>query len=294
MKNLVFDVNVILDLWLERQPEDRLLLIAQLIESQKLGLARCWIASPSLHVLEYLAYRQFKKEGVEPARARQVVKRLLVHLLKNLRPLTCFGFQQDEALLAHSDLEDAQIVKAASVLHGPVAMVTNEKRFDTTGTDLAQLSPPHAEVWLQDSAPLRALAFIDLHAQQDQMRPALEERINQVLYHGHYIMGPEIVELETALAVYVGVKHCITVASGTVSLEIALRALGIGPGDEVITVPFTWISSAEIIGLVGATPVFVDIEPASFNINNGSDSFMSHRPWPVAVEPLLNPTGELR
>jgi UDP-2-acetamido-2-deoxy-ribo-hexuluronate aminotransferase len=64
-----------------------------------------------------------------------------------------------------------------------------------------------------------------------------------------------------------GVKHCLTVASGTDSLEIALRALGIGPGDEVITVPFTWISSAEVIGLVGATPVFVDIEPASFNIN---------------------------
>jgi len=267
MKNLVFDVNVILDLWLERQPEDRLLLIAQLIESQKSGAAGCWIASPSLHVLEYLARQQFKKEGVEPARARQVVKRLLAHLLKNLRPLTCFGFQQDEALLAHSDLEDAQIIKAASVLHGPVAIVTNEKRFDTTGTDLVQLSPPQADLWLQDPAPLPAIAFIDLQAQQNRMRPVLEEKVHRVLHHGQYIMGPEIAELEAALAEYVGVKHSITVASGTDSLEIALRALGLGPGDEVITVPFTWISSAEIIGLVGATPVFVDIEPDSFNIN---------------------------
>ncbi|MFZ1828696.1 MAG: PIN domain-containing protein [Candidatus Competibacteraceae bacterium] len=173
MKNLVFDVNVILDLWLERQPEDWLLLIAQLVESQKSGAAGCWIASPSLHVLEYLARQQFKKEGVEPARTRQVVKRLLAHLLKNLRPLTCFGFQQDEALLAHSDLEDAQIIKAASVLHGPVAIVTNEKRFDTTGTDLVQLSPPQADLWLQDPAPLPAIAFIDLQAQQNRMRPAL-------------------------------------------------------------------------------------------------------------------------
>jgi UDP-2-acetamido-2-deoxy-ribo-hexuluronate aminotransferase len=73
--------------------------------------------------------------------------------------------------------------------------------------------------------------------------------------------------LEEVLATYVGVKHCITCASGTDSLEIALRALGIGPGDEVITVPFTWISTAEVIGLVGAKPVFVDIEPATFNIN---------------------------
>lgn len=91
--------------------------------------------------------------------------------------------------------------------------------------------------------------------------------MRRVLDHGQFIMGPEIVELESTLAAYVGVKHCITVASGTDSLEIALRALAIGPGDEVITVPFTWISSAEVIGLVGAKPVFVDIEPTTFNIN---------------------------
>jgi UDP-2-acetamido-2-deoxy-ribo-hexuluronate aminotransferase len=81
------------------------------------------------------------------------------------------------------------------------------------------------------------------------------------------LMGPEIAEVEQALAQYAGVKHCITVSSGTASLEIALRALGIGPGDEVITVPYTWISTAEVIGLVGARPVFVDIEPATYNIN---------------------------
>jgi UDP-2-acetamido-2-deoxy-ribo-hexuluronate aminotransferase len=87
------------------------------------------------------------------------------------------------------------------------------------------------------------------------------------LDHGTFIMGPEIAELEAALADYVGVKHCLTVASGTDSLEIALRALDIGPGDEVITVPFTWISSAEVILLVGATPVFVDIDPIDYNID---------------------------
>src|SRR4029077_17098537 len=80
-------------------------------------------------------------------------------------------------------------------------------------------------------------------------------------------MGPEIGELERTLASYVGVKHCVTVSSGTTSLEIALRALGIGPGDEVSTVPFTWISSAEVIGLVGAKPVFVDVEPGTYNID---------------------------
>jgi UDP-2-acetamido-2-deoxy-ribo-hexuluronate aminotransferase len=88
-----------------------------------------------------------------------------------------------------------------------------------------------------------------------------------VVDHGQFIMGPEVYELEEILAKYVGVKHCITVASGTDSLEIALRALGIGPGDEVITVPFSWISTAEVIAAVGATPVFIDIEPDTFNMN---------------------------
>ncbi|HOX04635.1 MAG TPA: DegT/DnrJ/EryC1/StrS family aminotransferase [Candidatus Paceibacterota bacterium] len=111
------------------------------------------------------------------------------------------------------------------------------------------------------------MQFIDIQQQYQRYKSAIDARIQSVLDHGHFIMGPEIAELEQALAAYVGVKHCITAASGTDSLEIALRALGIGPGDEVITVPFTWISTAEVIGLVGAKPVFIDIEPASYNIN---------------------------
>ena len=111
------------------------------------------------------------------------------------------------------------------------------------------------------------MEFIDLKQQYRRYKAEISECMQRVLDHGHFIMGPEIAELEKTLATYVGVKHCITVASGTDSLEIALRALGIGLGDEVITVPFTWISSGEAIALVGATPVFVDIEPRTFNIN---------------------------
>ena len=111
------------------------------------------------------------------------------------------------------------------------------------------------------------MEFIDLKRHYLVYQKNIDFRINEVLKHGHYVMGPEIKELETKLANFVGVKHCISVASGTDSLEIALRALGIGYKDEVITVPFSWISSAEIIVQVGAKPVFVDIEPDSFNIN---------------------------
>jgi len=111
------------------------------------------------------------------------------------------------------------------------------------------------------------MEFIDLKRQYAEYQKEIDARMRAVLAHGHFIMGPEIAELESKLAAYVGVKHCISVASGTDSLEIALRALGIGAGDEVITVPFTWISSAEVIGLVGAKPVFVDIEPETYNID---------------------------
>ena len=111
------------------------------------------------------------------------------------------------------------------------------------------------------------MQFIDLKTQYLRLKGEIDTRIHHVLDHGQFIMGPEVGELERALASYVNVPHCISVASGTVSLEIALRALDIGPGDEVVTVPFTWISSAEVIPLVGAKPVFVDIDPDTFNIN---------------------------
>jgi UDP-2-acetamido-2-deoxy-ribo-hexuluronate aminotransferase len=111
------------------------------------------------------------------------------------------------------------------------------------------------------------MEFIDLKTQYHKHKAAIDQGIHRVLEHGKFIMGPEIAELEKVLADYVGCKHAITVASGTDSLEIALRALEIGPGDEVITVPFTWISSAEAIALTGATPVFVDIDPFDYNID---------------------------
>ena len=111
------------------------------------------------------------------------------------------------------------------------------------------------------------IEFIDLKAQYRSLKPAIDARIASVLDHGRYIMGPEIAELEERLAAYVDVPHCISVASGTEALLIALMALGVGPGDEVVTTPFTFAATAEVIALVGATPVFVDIDLADCNID---------------------------
>ena len=111
------------------------------------------------------------------------------------------------------------------------------------------------------------MQFIDLKAQQNHIREKIDQRIKKVLDHGQYIMGPEIDELEEKLADYVNVKHCISCSSGTDALLIPLMAMEIGPGDAVITTPFTYIATAEVIALVGATPVFCDIYDKTFNIN---------------------------
>ena len=111
------------------------------------------------------------------------------------------------------------------------------------------------------------MQFTDLKAQYAALKTRIDARIQRVLDHGQYIMGPEVAELESALAARTGAAHCVTVASGTEALLIALMAMGIRPGDEVITTPFTFAATAETIVLLGARPVYVDIEPDTGNID---------------------------
>ena len=109
--------------------------------------------------------------------------------------------------------------------------------------------------------------FIDLKTQQKRIKEQLNANIRRVLAHGNYIMGPEVRDLEAKLAAYVGTKHAISCSSGTDALLMALMAYGIGPGDAIFTTPFTFIATAEVISLLGATPIFVDIDPKTYNID---------------------------
>ena len=111
------------------------------------------------------------------------------------------------------------------------------------------------------------MQFIDLKTQYRRIEEDVNRRIRSVLEHGQYILGPEVGELEERLADYVGVGYCVTVSSGTDALLMALMALDIGHGDEVITTPFTFIATGEMIALLGAVPVFVDIDPVTYNID---------------------------
>ncbi|MDG2942041.1 DegT/DnrJ/EryC1/StrS family aminotransferase [Exercitatus varius] len=111
------------------------------------------------------------------------------------------------------------------------------------------------------------MEFIDLNAQQQRIKAQIDAGIQKVLAHGKYILGPEVAELEEKLAAYVGAKYCISCANGTDALQIAQMALGIGAGDEVITPGFTYIATAETVALLGAKPVYVDVDPKTYNID---------------------------
>jgi UDP-2-acetamido-2-deoxy-ribo-hexuluronate aminotransferase len=121
------------------------------------------------------------------------------------------------------------------------------------------------------------MEFIDLKSQYQRLKKEIDAGIQRVLDHGQYILGPEVHELEEKLASYVGAKCCITCANGTDALQIAQMALGIGPGDEVITPGFTYIATAETVALLGATPIYVDIDPLTYNLD------------PVLLESAITP-----
>lgn len=118
-----------------------------------------------------------------------------------------------------------------------------------------------------NAEPLPPIPFLDLQAQQKRLGSRLKTRIDQVLAHGHYILGPEVRELETSLAAFCGAAHCVSVSSGTDALQIALMAEGIGRGDAVFLPAFTYTATAEVPLLLGATPVFVDINPQTFQLD---------------------------
>ncbi len=111
------------------------------------------------------------------------------------------------------------------------------------------------------------IPFIDLKSQFKTLEKDIRARIEAVLEHGRYVMGPEIEELEKNLAEFAGTKHCLACSSGTDALLMPLMALGVGPGDAVFTTPFTFVATAEVIALLGAIPIFVDIDPKTYNMD---------------------------
>jgi UDP-2-acetamido-2-deoxy-ribo-hexuluronate aminotransferase len=264
--DLLIDVNIVLDVCANRMPFAPI--SAAALQHCKDQGAKLWLYAGSVQTMEFNMVREVirKAEGQDT----QINKRQCAALAR--RALKVFA--QDKHWLASlagegnvfdsQDPEDEQLVRALSrFATGSIKLLTRDGK-------LCERYPQHTitpQQYLQSLQQSAPLSFIDLAGQQDNLRPQLERNIHRVLHHGQYIMGPEVAELEGKLARYTGAQHCITVASGTEALLIALMALDVKPGDEIITTPFTFVATAEVIALLGATPVFVDIEPDTCNID---------------------------
>jgi UDP-2-acetamido-2-deoxy-ribo-hexuluronate aminotransferase len=267
--DLLLDVNIAVDVSVKREPFYQLadLAIAKCLHEQ----GRIWLYAGSVQTIEYVARNELKRQNEKRGltlTARQLAKQTR-DLLK--------AFAADKHWLAalagegpvfdSPDPEDEQLIGALDRFPtGAIKLLTRDEPPCDRYPDRT-ITP---DQYLQTPPRQKGIDFIDLKRQQDFIRPELEAGIHRVLHHGQYIMGPEVRKLEENLAGFTGSAHAITCASGTDALLIALMALDIGPGDEVVTVPYTWISTAEVIALLNAKPVFVDIRPDTFNMDPDS------------------------
>ena len=264
--DLLIDINIILDVCASRMPFAPIS-AAALQHCQDMG-GKLWLYAGSVQTMEFNMVREVQRDAeaqLKPlskrqcaSHARQALK-LFAHDKHWLASLAEEGNVFDSP-----DPEDEQLIRSIGRFKaGSIKLLTRDALLCERYPQQT-ISP---EQYLQIPALDKPVDFIDLKTQQDALRPQLEKNIHRVLHHGQYIMGPEVKQLEERLAEYVGTKHCISASSGTDTLLIAMMALGIKAGDEVITTPFTFIATGEMIALLGATPVFVDIDPRTFNID---------------------------
>ncbi|MFA6062371.1 MAG: DegT/DnrJ/EryC1/StrS family aminotransferase [Gallionella sp.] len=264
--DLLIDINIILDVCASRMPFAPIS-AAALQHCQDMG-GKLWLYTGSVQTMEFNMVREVQRNA--EAQLKPFSKRQCASHARQALKL----FAQDKHWLASlaeegnvfdsPDPEDEQLIRALGRFkEGCIKLLTRDVLLCERYPEQT-ISP---EQYLQLPMPQKSIDFIDLKTQQDHIRPELERNIHRVLHHGQYVMGPEVQQLERGLADFVGVKHCISASSGTDTLLIAMMALGIKPGDEVITTPFTFIATGEMIALLGAIPVFVDIDPRTYNID---------------------------
>ncbi|MFO8032535.1 MAG: DegT/DnrJ/EryC1/StrS family aminotransferase [Desulfohalobiaceae bacterium] len=234
---------------------------------------RLWIYCGSVSgLIRDLAQEMSRQESLQGTGASQA------HLRQARQALEVFSqdmhflsaLSEDCLQLGQGDFEARQLLHALQRLQSGALLLTRDPGLLQ---GCAQACTP--EQFLQGEKQESPVQFVDLCRQQQEIRPDLERRIFRVLAHNKYVMGPEVQQLEEELAGFTGSNCCLSCASGTDALLLALLALDIGPGDAVLTTPFTFIATAETIALLGATPVFVDIQPGTFNLD------------PAQLEPAL-------
>jgi len=264
--DMLIDVNIVIDVCSGRSPHAEISTAALLLCKKNRG--KLWLYTGSVQTLEYnlfnelrRAYAQNNKDWANKEIAQQA-RLLLKEFSEDIEWLSALSGEGD--VFDSIDPEDEQLIRALDRFpSGSIKLITRDELILKTYPKKS-ISP--VEYCRLPSAS-SSLPFIDLGKQQSRIRPSLEKNIHTVLHHGRYIMGPEVGLLEERLADYVGVEHAIGVSSGTDALLISMMALDIGAGDEVITTPFSFIATAETIVLLGAKPVFVDIDPKTYNLD---------------------------
>lgn len=264
MRDLLLDVNIVVDVCSVRQP--------WYINSTE-AIARCldyggrlWLYSGSVQTCEYsLAkeiFSQNQQKGISFASSLAASRDVLVEFCKDKNWLAALA--GEGPVFESDDPEDEQLIHALSRFpQDSIKLLTRDKGALKKYPELT-VSP---ERYLDETVTAATTAFVDLAAQQDEIRPQLESRIHTVLHHGKYILGPEVSELEQRLSEYAGCDHAVSCSSGTDALLMALMALDVGPGDAVFTTSFTFIATADVILRLGATPMFVDIDPRTYNLD---------------------------
>lgn len=263
--DLLLDINIAVDICTRRAP---------FFEAADLAVTQCtsaggrlWLYAGSVQTLEYVTRSELRRsnanEGIS-ATARQLAQQTRQTLQAFAADKHWLAALAEEGNVFDSpDPEDEQRIRALGrFAPGSIKLLTRDALLCERYPALT-ITP---QQYLQTPLQVKAIDFCDLAAQQDKLRPQLERNIHRILHHGQYILGPEVAELEEKLAAYTGAKHCISVANGTDALQIAQMALGLGPGDEVITPGFTYIATAETVALLGAKPVYVDIDPRTYNL----------------------------
>ena len=262
--DLLLDVNIVVDICQPRADAGRALLA---IERCRQAGGRIWLYAGAVQSMQYVLADGLARDAERADRplSRTAALRRSAALLAAFTKdkLWLAALAGEGSVFSALDPEDEQF-KRAMVRFGTdrVRLLTRDKSL----LNYCQQAISIEDFLARTCAPA-ALDFIDLAAQQDRLREGIENGIHRVLHHGAYIMGPEVTELEAQLAAYTGSKYCITVANGTDALLIAMMALGIQRDDEIITTPFSFFATVEAIMLLGAKPIFVDIDPRTYNID---------------------------
>ena len=265
MKHLLLDVNIVIDACIER--ENSIESIAAIAKAKSLNI-NIWLYTGSVQTLEYVLAEEIikqqnnKNQTISKGTALRESRNTLKLFSENFSWLS--SLSNEGNVFTSEDPEDEQLLLSLDRFPKNTAkIITNNKKL-LKRSHKNTISP---KTFLQKEISTPSIDFANLHIQQDIIRPELEKSIHSVLHHGKYIMGPEVAELEDELQKFTGAKHAITCSSGTDALLLAMMAMDIQPGDEIITTPFTFIATAETIALMKAKPVFVDIEEDTYNID---------------------------